>query len=128
MTVNKGLRTVRPDAEHNPGRMNFLTLGDLCVVMDLAHNEAGLEALMEIMNGVRPPGARLLLGLGVVGDRSDALIAQLGEIGARYSDQMVIAHKERYLRGRTRADLETLMRGGGGRVGVGAVPPHPTQG
>nr|WP_246280086.1 Mur ligase family protein [Nocardioides daedukensis] len=125
--VIEGLRTFLPDAEHNPGRMNFFTLGDLCVVMDLAHNEAGLEALMEIMNGVRPPGARLLLGLGVVGDRSDELIAKLGEIGARDSDQMVIAHKERYLRGRTREELETLMRGGAERVGVSDVPAHATE-
>ena len=42
--------------------MNFFTLGDVTVVIDLAHNEAGLEALLEIMNGVRRPGARLLLG------------------------------------------------------------------
>ena len=52
------------------------------MVVDLAHNEAGLEALLEIMNGVRRPGARLLLGLGAVGDRQDDLIEQLGEIGA----------------------------------------------
>ena len=32
------------------------------MVIDLAHNEAGLEALLEIMNGIRPPGGRLLLG------------------------------------------------------------------
>ena len=65
----EGLRTFRPDAEHNPGRMNFFSVGDVTVVIDLAHNEAGLEALLEIMNGVRRPGARLLLGLGAVGDR-----------------------------------------------------------
>ncbi len=55
--VVEGLRTFRPDAEHNPGRMNFFSLpGDFSVVMDLAHNEAGLEAMLEIMNGVRRPG------------------------------------------------------------------------
>src|SRR3546814_18053766 len=95
--------------------------------MDLAPHQAGLEALMVIMNGVRPPGARLLLGLGVVGDRSDELIAKLGEIGARDSDQMVIAHKERYLRCRTSEELETLMRGGAERVGVSNVPAHATE-
>ena len=26
------------------------------MVIDLAHNEAGLEALLEIMNGIRPAG------------------------------------------------------------------------
>ncbi len=55
--VVDGLRSFRPDAEHNPGRMNLFSLpGDFTVVMDLAHNEAGLEALLEIMNGVRRPG------------------------------------------------------------------------
>ena len=40
--VIEGLRTFRPDAEHNPGRMNFFTMpGGVSVVMDLAHNEAG---------------------------------------------------------------------------------------
>ena len=82
--VVEGLRTFRPDAEHNPGRMNFFSARRASsVVMDLAHNEAGLEALLEIMNGVRRPGARLLLGLGVVGDRTDDLIEKLGEIAAR---------------------------------------------
>ncbi|GAA1909890.1 hypothetical protein GCM10009737_09070 [Nocardioides lentus] len=130
-SVVTGLRGFLPDAEHNPGRMNTFTLptedGDLTVVMDLAHNEAGLEALLEIMDGVRRPGARVLLGLGVVGDRTDELIDTLAEIGARDSDVMVIGHKERYLRGRTTDELETLMRAGAERVGVTDVPSYPTE-
>lgn len=125
--VVEGLRTFLPDAQHNPGRMNFFTLGETSVVMDLAHNEAGLEALVEIMNGVRRPGARLLLGLGVVGDRQDDLIEKLGEIAARDSDVVAIGHKERYLRGRTVEELEMLMRAGAERVGVTGVPAYPTE-
>ena len=56
--VVAGLTSFRPDAEHNPGRMNFYSIGEVSVVLDLAHNEAGLEAMVEIMNGVRRPGAR----------------------------------------------------------------------
>ena len=41
----EGLRSFRPDPGHNPGRMNFFTRDDVSVVIDLAHNEAGLEAL-----------------------------------------------------------------------------------
>ncbi len=133
-TVIEGLRTFAPDAEHNPGRMNFFSLpatdpeqGSISVVMDLAHNEAGLEALMEIMNGVRRPGGRLLLGLGVVGDRTDDLIETLGEIAARDSDVVAIGHKERYLRGRTTDELDELMRAGAARVGVTGVPAYPTE-
>ena len=50
--------------------MNFFSRDDVTVVLDLAHNEAGLEALLEIMNGLRRPVRRLLLGLGAVGDRT----------------------------------------------------------
>jgi cyanophycin synthetase len=125
--VIEGLRTFRPDAEHNPGRMNFFSIGEVTVVIDLAHNEAGLEALFEIMNGVRPPGARLLIGLGVVGDRQDDLIEKLGEIAARDSDVIAIGHKEKYLRGRTRDELDELMRTGAARVGVTSFASYPTE-
>ncbi len=116
--VKRGLATFRPDPVHNPGRMNFFSLDGRTVVLDLAHNEAGLQAMIEIMNGVRRPGARLLLALGAVGDRQDDLLELLGEIAARDCDEVVIAHKERYLRGRTRDDLEQLLRRGAERVGV----------
>jgi cyanophycin synthetase len=125
--VVEGLRSFRPDPEHNPGRMNFFSIGDVSVVVDLAHNEAGLEALLEIMNGVRRAGSRLLLGLGVVGDRQDELIEKLGEIAARDSDVVAIGHKEKYLRGRTVEELETLMRNGAERVGTSGIPAYPTE-
>ncbi len=125
--VVAGLRPFRPDAEHNPGRMNFFSIGDVTVVIDLAHNEAGLEALIEIMNGVRRPDARLLLGLGVVGDRQDDLIEKLAEIAARDTDVIAIGHKERYLRGRTIEELDALLRAGAERVGVTGIPAYPTE-
>jgi cyanophycin synthetase len=130
--VVAGLRSFRPDAEHNPGRMNFFSMpaadGDsVSVVMDLAHNEAGLEALLEIMAGVRRPGARLLLGLGAVGDRTDELIDALGEIGAKGSDVVAIGHKEWYLRGRTMDEIDALLRAGAARVGVTDIDTYTTE-
>lgn len=126
--VIEGLTTFKPDAEHNPGRMNFFTMpSGVSVVMDLAHNEAGLEAMVEIMNGVRAPGQRILLGLGVVGDRTQDLIEKLGEIAARDSDVVAIGHKEKYLRGRTIEELESWMRAGAERVGVTGVPAYPSE-
>ncbi len=125
--VIEGLRSFRPDPEHNPGRMNFFSCDDRSVVVDLAHNEAGLEALLEIMNGVRRPGARLLLGLGAVGDRQDDLVDSLGEMGARGADVTVIAHKAKYLRGRTTDELDALFRAGAARVGVEDLASYPSE-
>jgi cyanophycin synthetase len=125
--VVAGLRSFRPDPEHNPGRMNVFSCDDVTVVVDLAHNEAGLEALLEIMAGVRRPGARLLLGLGAVGDRQDELVEALGERGARDADVAVVAHKQKYLRGRTTEELDALFRAGAARVGVDSLPSYPTE-
>jgi len=129
--VVSGLRSFLPDAEHNPGRMNLFSLptpsGEVSVVMDLAHNEAGLEAMIEVMRGLRAPGRRLLLGLGAVGDRQDDLLEMLGEIAARDADVVMIGHKQQYLRGRTIEELESLLGAGAERVGMTDLPAYPTE-
>ena len=129
--VVAGLRTFLPDAEHNPGRMNFFTVptprGEVSVVMDLAHNEVGLEAMFEIMSGVRGEGKRIMLGLGVVGDRTQELIETLGEIAGMSADVVAIGHKERYFRNRTRDELDGWMRAGLERVGVTDVVSYDTE-
>ena len=112
--VVEGLKTFRPDVEHNPGRMNFYSIGEISVVLDLAHNEAGLEAMVEIMNGVRRSGARIMLGLGAVGDRQDDLLERLGEIAGMNADVVAIGHKEHYLRGRTQQEARRPVPRGSG--------------
>ncbi|MDX3000600.1 Mur ligase family protein [Kribbella solani] len=124
--VIEGLTTFAPN-ENNPGRMNMYSLRDFTVVIDLAHNEAGLEALIEIMNGVRPPGGRLMLAMGSPGDRADEMVATLGAMGARAADRVTIGHKSEYLRGRPPEELEAVFRAGAASVGVDDVPAYPTE-
>jgi cyanophycin synthetase len=119
--VVEGLTTFAPGPQLNPGRMNVYSLGDVTVVLDLAHNEAGLEALLEIMRGLRPPGGRLLLGLGTPGDRTDEIVRGMAELGARHADEILIVHKKAYLRGRDPADLTAQLREGAAAVGVTEV-------
>jgi cyanophycin synthetase len=130
-SVVEGLRTFRPGPEHNWGRMNIFSVprpgGVAPVVIDNAHNEASLGSLTEVLDGLRPEGSRVLLGLGAVGDRTDELITALGEIGARGSDVVAIGHKTKYLRGRTVEELEMLLRAGAEAVGVTHVPAYPTE-
>ena len=125
--VVAGLTSFRPDSEHNPGRMNFYSIGEISVVLDLAHNEAGLEAMVEIMNGVRRPGARVLLGLGAVGDRQDELLERLGEMAGMHADVVTIGHKRAYLRGRDQTEMDDLFRAGLERVGMTDVTSYDTE-
>jgi cyanophycin synthetase len=128
--VADGLSSFTP-GENNPGRMNIwtvpLTAGQISVVIDLAHNEAGLEALLEMMTGIRPPGGRLLLGVGSAGDRGDEVFVRLGEIAAVGADVVEIAHKTEYLRGRTTAELGQLIMDGAAHAGVERLPQHETE-
>jgi cyanophycin synthetase len=129
--VVEGLRTFRPDDVLNPGRMNTYTLavegGEVTVVVDLAHNEAGLEALLDVARGLTAPGGRVHLALGTAGDRTDDILQALGEIAGLRADHVVAAHKDHYLRGRTADDLEAQLRVGLARAGVADIASFPTE-
>ena len=132
--VADGLQAFDP-GEDNPGRMNVWTVpvegsvpadgGEVSVVIDLAHNEAGLRALIEIARGIMPAGGRLLLGVGTAGDRGDDVFVTLGEIAALAGDVVEIAHKDSYLRGRPMAELGALIKEGAEHAGVTITAEHP---
>ena len=128
--VAAGLRSFDPN-ENNPGRMNIWTVpvasGTISVVIDLAHNEAGLEALLEIMTGIRPPGGRLLLGVGTAGDRADEVFVRLGEIAALGVDIVEIVHKGDYLRGRSMAEINELIAEGAAHAGMTIQRAHDSE-
>lgn len=130
--VVEGLRTFAPDPEHNWGRLNTYTLpletgGKATVIMDMAHNEAGLEALLEVARGLTAPGGAVRLGLGCAGDRSDEAVVSMGEIAGRRADETVIKIAAHYLRGRPPEELAGLLREGLAHEGVLDVPLYGTE-
>jgi cyanophycin synthetase len=125
--VVEGLCAFRPGPDDNPGRMNVYDLDGVTVVVDLAHNEAGVQALLEVLDGLRGPGGAVRLVVGTPGDRTDEIIRGVGEIAARGADRIVVGHKEHYLRGRDPDELAGLLRDGAATVGVTDVPVHPTE-
>lgn len=111
--IAEGLRTFEADAGSNPGRLNLFERQGVRVLVDFAHNEAGLRGLLEVARGVADPGGgRVLLALGTAGDRSDAVLRSLGEIAARGADEVVITEKQHYLRGRDPEAMNELFRAG----------------
>jgi cyanophycin synthetase len=119
--VVKGLKTFVTDPERNPGRANLFELDGRVVVVDYAHNEAGMLGFAEICDGLRRAGAEIWLVICAAGDRTDQILHDFGYRAARGSDHLAIAELLRYLRGRERqSTIERLIAGAkdGGAVEV----------
>ncbi len=103
--VAAGLRDFRPSSDQAFGRMNLYRLGDRVVIVDFAHNEAGVAAMLEVAKGVAGkgrPGARPITAIiGTAGDRPDDALRGVGRSAARGADHLVIKETRKYLRGRT---------------------------
>ncbi len=120
--VVRGLRTFRQTPQSNPGRANVFTLGDRIVVVDYAHNEAGMIGLTEILAGLRPAGARIWLAYCAAGDRQDDVLHALGYRAGRGAHHPVVAGLQHYLRGRDPRDLVDRLRAGAVDAGATDVP------
>ncbi len=121
--IADGLRSFAPDASRSPGRLNVYRRDALLAVVDFAHNEASLIALLETARGLAARDGRrglVHLALGTAGDRSDEWLRSLAEQAGRRVDDLLIAEKPRYLRGRSRESMNELLRGGAAAAGVQA--------
>jgi cyanophycin synthetase len=108
--IGAGLRSFGLDADTNPGRLNLFERGGIFAIVDFAHNEAGLTGLMEVARAVAR-GGHVRLAFGTAGDRTDEILNRLGVI-AGGADDLVIAEKEHYLRGRDLEEMNELLRAG----------------
>jgi cyanophycin synthetase len=110
--IAKGLKTFVMDPDRNPGRANLFELGGRIVVVDYAHNEAGMIGLTEILGGLRRPGREIWIVICAAGDRTDKILHDYAYRAARGADHVAIAELLRYLRGRDReAVIERLSAG-----------------
>ena len=125
--VVAALRNFHPDQRLNPTRMNLFALDGRTVVVDVAHNEASMRALLEVCGGLRQAGAAVRIAVGTAGDRPDQVLRLLGELAASHADRVVIAEKRKYLRGRTVEEMNQRYREGALTAGQGDVPAFPTE-
>jgi len=110
--VVKGLKTFVTDPERNPGRANLFELDGRVVVVDYAHNEAGMRGFTEMCDGLRRTGAEIWLVICAAGDRTDRILHDFAYRASRGSDHLAIAELLRYLRGREReSTIERLVAG-----------------
>ena len=123
--VEEGLRSFHPD--QNPGRMNIWQLDDRIVVVDYAHNPQSLQALVEVLRALAAGNRAVWLLMGTAGDRTDDLLEDFAEIGARGADRLGITEKEVFLRGRTNENMNAVLKRGAARGGCRDVPVFPDE-
>jgi cyanophycin synthetase len=124
--VADGLRSFAQDTATNPGRLNLFERRGLFALIDFAHNEAGLAGLIEVARAVAGRH-RVRLAYGTAGDRTDEILNRLGVLAAG-ADDLVIAEKRHYLRGRDLEGMNELLRAGAREGGFsGEIPSVPSE-
>ena len=107
--IRVGLTTFNAGTAQTPGRLNFVEVGDVTVLMDYAHNPAGLSGLQKFINKL--PNKYRTVVLNGTGDRRDDDIRELARIAADTFDRIVI-RRGHYLRGRAEEDMYRLLKEG----------------
>jgi cyanophycin synthetase len=104
--VADGLADFRPSSDRSPGRLNLFRVGSRVVIVDFAHNEAGVQAILDVAQGIAAGAAGraapVTMIVGTAGDRPDDTLRGIGRIAAERADRVAIKETLKYLRGRSR--------------------------
>jgi cyanophycin synthetase len=119
--IRQGLRSFTTSIYQAPGRLNVFELDGMKVILDYAHNAAGLETLGNFVDrlaadsalaerpGEASRAANLVVGVvATAGDRRDEDMRQLGRVAARHFD-IVIVREDKNPRGRARGETAQLV-------------------
>jgi len=108
--ISTGLQRFHSDASDNPGRMNHFTLHNSArVIIDFAHNEHGVSAIVDTVG--RMSARKKWALFGSAGDRSDEHIAAIARgVCTIKPDHVVITELGDYLRGRSPGEVSQIMK------------------
>jgi cyanophycin synthetase len=126
--VGAGLRDFRPSMAAAPGRLNVFRNGDRLVIIDFAHNEAGLSVLLDVAEAIAAGRRPITAIVGTAGDRPDDTLRGMGRIAAQRAQRVVIKESIHYLRGRSRESFVGEMKAGAKAGGWrGEIPVYETE-
>jgi len=108
-----GLTTFVPSVAQTPGRLNLIEMGDFTVLIDFAHNPAGMEALQRFV--AKFPNETKTGVIGGTGDRRDDDLLLYGRIAAQMFTDIIIREDDD-LRGRPLGETTRLVLEGAREV------------
>ena len=108
-TIAKALKSFTNDPKINRGRANIFEWGNKVAVLDYAHNEAAMDALLGMMKAYDKGGKTHLL-IGTTGDRKN-LISSINDVIIKHDvDSIVLKETESYLRGAEPMELPIAIQ------------------
>jgi cyanophycin synthetase len=114
--IRVGLTTFNAGTAQTPGRLNFIEIGDTTMLMDYAHNPAGLRELTKFVSKL--PNKYRTVVMNGTGDRRDEDIREFGRVAGENFDRIVI-RRGNYLRGRDEQNMYELLKAGISESGRG---------
>ena len=108
--IRHGLRTFHPSFHEAPGRLNMFELHGVKVIVDYAHNPAGLQMAGDFVERLTAPGVngpgqgRRIAVIATPGDRRDEDMRELGRVAARVFDTLIV-REDANPRGRQRGEI-----------------------
>ena len=107
--IRVALQSFIPSPAQTPGRLNMFEFKNYNVLLDYAHNAAGLKALsnmLQYMDG--KPKVGIIAGIG---DRRVEDNNEIGSIAAEMFDEIII-RQDKHLRGRSETELINMLETG----------------
>jgi cyanophycin synthetase len=117
--IRQGLRTFTTSFFQAPGRLNYLEVGGVRVVIDYCHNVDGMRNLADFTRRMSDDGSgngtgragRTLGVIGMPGDRRDEDMHEYGALAAAAFDEIIV-REDRNLRGRAPGETATHVADG----------------
>jgi len=107
--MKAALETFMPSASQTPGRLNMFEFKDFTILLDYAHNPAGMRALQQFVDNI---DATKKVGIiAGIGDRRVEDNNEMGSIAAEMFDEIIIRQDKR-LRGKTETELIKMLDDG----------------
>ena len=107
--IRLSLETFIPSVAQTPGRMNIFELKDCKIMVDFAHNPDGLRGIKDFLSTLDVKRSTGIIS--GTGDRRDEDLREIGRISAQMFDDVIIC-QEKYLRGRSREEMISLLSEG----------------
>ena len=108
--IREGVAAFKSTAENSKGRLNVFWVNGGTVIIDFAHNEAGLSNLLSFARNYVGDDGRLIAVIGTAGDRDNHSLRAIARCAMQNADIVVLKDSIHYLRGREPGEMVAEMR------------------